>query len=78
VNVIGETLSVLSSSDPTKQGKRGLVVLETAKTLVIESGARTIMVEKAGTVFQVSGSGEVVAGSEIAGRLEDRLGARRR
>ena len=78
MNVIGERLTVLSSTDPTKRGKSGLVVLETAKTLLIDSGHRTVRVEKVGAVFQISGSGRVLAGADIAGRLEDRWGSRPR
>jgi RNase P/RNase MRP subunit p29 len=78
VNVIGETVTVLSSTDPTKAGKKGLVVLETAKTLVIDTEAGTKTVEKSGSVFRVASSGKVVVGSDIAGRLEDRLGGRPR
>ena len=78
MNLIGERLTVVSSTDPTKMGKTGLVVLETANTLVIDFGPRRIRVEKAGAVFQISGSGKVLAGADIAGRLEDRWGARPR
>jgi RNase P/RNase MRP subunit p29 len=74
VNVIGKTLTVFSSTDPTKVGRSGRVVLETAKTLTLESGPKTLVVEKRGSVFSVSGSKTVLSGEDIAGRLEDRLG----
>lgn len=74
MNVIGERMKVLTSADKTKEGKAGLVLLETAKTLVLDSGGRTMTVEKAGTAFLVLGSGKVLTGSDIAGRLEDRWG----
>jgi RNase P/RNase MRP subunit p29 len=76
VNVIGETMTVLSSADPTKVGVTGRVLLETLNTLVIDSRGRTLRVEKAGAAFMLVGSGKVVTGSDIAGRLQDRWGRR--
>jgi RNase P/RNase MRP subunit p29 len=77
VNVIGEKLKVLTSSDPTKSGRSGEVLLDTANTLLLEEGGRTLRVEKAGAAFLIMGSGKIVTGSDIAGRLQDRVGRRR-
>ena len=77
MNVIGEKLTVLTSADPTKVGVTGRVLLETLNTLVVDSGGRALRVEKAGAAFKLVDSGRVVTGSDIAGRLEDRLGRRR-
>ena len=77
MNVIGEKLSVLTSSDPTKSGRSGRVLLETANTLLLEEGGRTFRMEKAGAAFLITSSGAVVTGSDIAGRLQDRIGRRR-
>jgi RNase P/RNase MRP subunit p29 len=74
MNVIGETLTILSSTDPSKEGRTGIVLLDTAKTLVLDSNGRTFRVEKQGNVFRVSGSKKVIAGTDISGRLEDRWG----
>ena len=74
--MIGESLTVLSSADPTKAGITGRVLLETLNTLVIDSGGRTLRIEKAGTAFMFVDSGKVVTGSDIAGRLQDRWGRR--
>ncbi len=76
MNIIGERVIVLTSSDPTIAGRTGRVVLETAETLLLDSGGRTIRVEKSGAAFKLLGSGKVLTGSDIAGRLEDRLGKR--
>jgi len=78
MNVIGARVKVLSSTDPTKTGLTGKVALETANTLMLDSGSRMIRVEKPGLVFQVLSTGMVVSGTDIAGRLEDRWGGRRR
>lgn len=76
MNVIGERLTVLTSPDPTKTGKTGRVVLETERTLLLETGKRTIRVEKSGSAFMLLSSGEVLTEADIAGRLQDRLGRR--
>jgi RNase P/RNase MRP subunit p29 len=77
MNVIGERVKVLSSTDPTKTGKSGRIVLETAKTLLLDCQGRTVMIEKRGTAFQLLGSGRVLTGSDVEGRLQDRWGKAR-
>ena len=74
MNVIGQVLTVLTSSDPTKTGRSGRVQLDTANTLLLDEGGRTIQVEKAGAAFMIMASRKVVTGSDIAGRLQDRIG----
>ena len=74
MSVIDKRLKVISSSDPTKEGISGVVVLETMKTLLLQTGSGLVMVEKIGTAFQQAGSDDVLVGSDLAGRLEDRLG----
>ena len=76
MNIIGEKLTVLTSSDPTKSGRSGRVLLETANTLLLDEGGRAIRVEKKGAAFLITGSGKIVTGSDIAGRLQDRVGRR--
>ena len=76
MNVISEKLTVLASSDPTKSGRSGRVLLDTANTLLLDEGGRTLRVEKAGAAFLIIGSGKIVTGSDIAGRLQDRVGRR--
>jgi RNase P/RNase MRP subunit p29 len=76
MNVIGERVKVVASTDRTQVGKVGLVLLETAKTLVIASEGRSTRMAKSGAAFLLLDSGKVVTGSDIAGRLEDRLGKR--
>jgi len=78
MNVIGERLTVLNSSDPSKRGLSGLALLETAHTLVLDLGKKAVRVEKAGSVFQVSESKEIISGADIRGRLEDRWGSKTR
>jgi len=76
MNVVGQLLTVLTSRDPTKTGRSGRVLLDTANTLLLDEGGRAIQVEKAGAAFMIMGSRKVVTGSDIAGRLQDRIGKR--
>jgi len=78
MNVIGERLTILSSMDPSKVGRTGIVLLDTARTLVLDSNGAIMRVEKDGSVFRVSGSSMVITGADITGRLEDRWGVRPR
>ncbi len=73
MNVVGTRVTIMDSRDPTKKGVRGEVVLETAKTLLLDSSGRRLRIEKEGAVFLVDGSKQVISGSEIVGRLEERL-----
>ena len=77
MNVIGQTVTVLTSTDPTKTGRTGRVLLDTANTLVLDSEGRNIRVEKAGAAFMILGTNVVITGPDIAGRLQDRLGRRK-
>jgi RNase P/RNase MRP subunit p29 len=74
VNFIGEKLTILSSTDRSKVGMTGIVLLDTARMLVLDSSGRVLKVEKARNVFRVCGSDTVITGADIRGRLEDRWG----
>jgi RNase P/RNase MRP subunit p29 len=78
MNLLGEKVTVVRASDPTKKGRRGEVVLETANTVLMSSGNKRFAVEKKGTTFLIVSSGTEVPGEDIAGRLEDRLRSKRR
>jgi RNase P/RNase MRP subunit p29 len=74
MNVIGKTLTVLTSPDPSMVGRTGVALLETANMLLIDSGGKSFRLPKSGASFMLIDSGTVVTGSDIAGRLQDRLG----
>ena len=78
MNLIGARVRVVGSTDPSKRGLTGKVALETANTLLLDSGSRTLRVEKSGSVFQELSTSRLLSGTDIAGRLEDRWGGRRR
>ena len=77
MSVVGEDVTVMTSTDPTKVGLKGTVVLETARTLLLVAGKRKLTVEKHGVTLKVDGERGLVTGGDIAGRLEDRLGGRK-
>ncbi len=77
MNVIGERLTILTSPDPTKIGVTGRVLMDTLNTLVLDSAGRTLRIEKRGSAFMLMGSGKVLTGTDLAGRLQDRLGRQR-
>ena len=74
MNVIGRAVRIVSSKDPTKIGRSGKVLLESAMTLTIESDGRTMTIEKSGSAFELLDDRTLVIGEDIAGRLQDRLG----
>ncbi|MDE1857764.1 MAG: ribonuclease P protein subunit [Thaumarchaeota archaeon] len=78
MNVIGEKIKVLTATDPTLVGRTGRIVLETANTLTLDALGKNLRVGKAGISFMLVGSGRIVTGTDIAGRLQDRLGRRSR
>ena len=76
MNLIGERVKVLSASDPTLAGMTGMVVLETANTLKLQTLEKNMRIPKLGSAFILLGSGKIVTGVDIVGRLQDRLGKR--
>ena len=74
MNVMGRHLTVITSTDPSKAGLSGLVVMETAKTIVMDTGRLRLRVEKRGMAFLLPGSKNIVLGDELLGRPEERLG----
>jgi RNase P/RNase MRP subunit p29 len=73
MNIVGEEVVIVKASDPSKKGVSGMVVLETANTILVESRSKRVRVEKKGTGLKLLRSHEVVEGGQIAGRLEDRM-----
>ncbi len=76
MSVVGERATIVKSTDKTLEGRSGEIVLETANMLRFRSGDAQFGVQKKGTALLLKGNGELVDGSDISGRLEDRLGAR--
>ena len=78
MNVIGERVTVLGSSDPTQIGISGTAVMETLNTLLLDVGGRKLRLAKEGSAFRLLPGGAILTGADIRGRLEDRLGRRKR
>ncbi|MDG6989041.1 MAG: ribonuclease P protein subunit [Nitrososphaerota archaeon] len=74
MNVVGERVTVVASSDPSKVGREGTVLLDTAKTLLLGTKEGVMRVEKGTSTFRLE-SGKVVPGAGLAGRLQDRIGS---
>ena len=77
MNLIGKRITVVRASDPTKNGIRGRIVMETSKTFLLDSDNGRLRLEKLGSMMVVSPGNEAVAGDELLGRPEDRLRRRR-
>ena len=73
IDIIGRKVAVVQCADPSVIGVRGIFALETMKTITILSGATKRVVPKVGTVLQMQEGGRLVVGSEMVGRVEDRL-----
>ena len=78
MSLIGEVITVVASTDPTKVGRSGTVLIETSKTLVMTCGNRRVRVEKQGAAFLTKRNKEVASGNDMVGRPEDYLGGRRK
>jgi len=76
--LIGLTVTVVRSTDPSIGGAEGSVVDETRNSMVIRrrSDGKSIMIGKAGCVFRFllpDGSGAEIDGDRIMFRPEDRV-----
>ncbi len=73
-DLVGLRVRVAASTDPTQVGVTGMVVDETARTLVISAGGRDKVIPKVSSSFAFSLQREVlVDGSSIAFSPEERL-----
>ena len=73
MKLVGEDVVIVQTTDPTKKGLTGRVVLETANTILLDSKRKRVRVEKKGARLVLVGSKTEVDDSQIIGRLEDRL-----
>lgn len=73
IDLIGQRVAVLQSSDKGIVGTKGIFALETMKTITIVSGHSKRTVPKVGTILQLQDGGGLIVGDELVGRLEDRL-----
>ena len=70
---IGRNLEVTGSFDPTYIGRKGLVVEETQRTLIIDEEGRHICLPKQGIDFKIDLEDIVIKGSFVLQRSEDRI-----
>ena len=70
---IGRTLTVTSSTDPTLQGRSGLVLDESKNTLTLQEGEQTVVLSKSSIQFNIDNTTVVVNGAKVNQRPEDRI-----
>lgn len=70
---IGRTLTVSSSTDPTLQGRSGLVLDESKNTLTLLEGEQTVVLNKNSIQFNIDNTTVVVDGAKVNQRPEDRI-----
>lgn len=72
MNIIGKKVKVLDSTDKTKKGIEGTVLLDTENMFVLFSSSKKKMVEKKGTILILE-NGTKIDCNRLVGSLERRL-----
>ncbi len=70
---IGRDLEVVKSFDPTYSGRRGVVVEETQRTLIIRESGRNVCLPKQEIDFRLDSDDVIIRGSFVLQRSEDRI-----
>ena len=70
---IGRSMAVVSSTDSSLVGRRGMVVDESRNTLSVLEGDRTLVLNKASITFTVGDSDVTINGAMVGQRPEDRI-----
>ena len=70
---IGRELEVIESFDPTYIGRKGLILEETQRTLIIDEEGRQICLPKQEIDFKIDREEIVIKGSFVLQRSEDRI-----
>jgi RNase P/RNase MRP subunit p29 len=70
---IGRDLKVINSRDPTYDGRRGIIIEETQRTLIICEDGRNICLPKQEIEFKIGPEEIVIKGSFVLQRSEDRI-----
>jgi len=75
---LGRSISVVSSSDPTLVGNSGLIIDETMRTIMIQQGGQKLTMAKNVIRFTIDEEENVIDGSLVKQRPEDRIHRRYR
>ncbi|MCS5538049.1 MAG: ribonuclease P protein subunit [Candidatus Poseidoniaceae archaeon] len=75
---LGRSISVISSSDPTLVGNSGLIIDETMRTIKIQQGGQQLTMAKNVIRFTIDEEQDVIDGSLVKQRPEDRIHRRYR
>ena len=75
IRVLGSEVTIKKcSSSPVMVGVKGLVALESMRTLtVLGANSRKFKIAKKGTVLELTRTGDLIIGDEMQGRLEERI-----
>lgn len=72
--LIGEEMEIVSSTNQSYQGIRGMIIDETKQTIKVRKhDSKEVMLLKNAIVFKLPRTGEVILGKEITKRPEERL-----
>ncbi|MCG3107768.1 Ribonuclease P protein component 1 [Metallosphaera sp. J1] len=52
-DLIGKRVRIVTHSDPSLVGREGVIILETEKTLVVDTGDSTISVYKPNGIYEI-------------------------
>lgn len=72
---IGKQLRVVSSTNTSYEGCKGLIIDETKNTFVIQTSQEQKTILKKGCIFDIDG--KQIQSTKIMKRLEDRIKSRR-
>ena len=75
---LGRCISVVSSNDPTLVGNSGLIIDETMRTIMIQQGGQQLTMAKNVIRFTIDEGEDVIDGSLVKQRPEDRIHRRYR
>jgi ribonuclease P protein subunit POP4 len=72
---IGKNVKIIKCSDPTWEGKSGIIIDETKNTFLVEFGNKQKRVYKKYTKFRfkMNNNNVIINGSKILYRCEDRI-----
>ncbi len=74
--LVGQTVMILDSADPSIKNMHGKIVYETKNLLVINKGQKIVKVAKSIVTISLrlaDGNDCVIKGSDLVGRPEDRI-----
>ena len=75
---IGRDIEIVKSFDPTYFGRKGVIIEETQRTLIVCENGRNICFPKQEIDFKLDSVDQIIKGSYVLQRSEDRIHKRYR